>query len=159
MRSEMLSKDKWVTSWPISRYPPYLDSQHPFLLSRILCGVVKSHWHLRGNVSSISFPFSLFVPEEIEDNDENNRLRMCDRDSNRLPPDCMTGTLPLHNIASTDNRDTYGDSKGCGKNRCWLVACLEPWSSTADLAALSIRPGLHSCISWIQSGLFVVAWY
>ena len=79
---------------------------------------------LRGNVASIFFPLSLFVPEETEDNDENHRFRMCDRDSNRLPPDWMTGALLLHPIASTDNRDMYGDSKGCEKKTgaSWLRA-------------------------------------
>ena len=133
--------------------------QHPFLLPRILCGAVKGYWHVRGNVTSIFFPFFLFVPEEIEENDENHRFRICDRDSKRLPPEWMTGALSLHHIASTDNRDVYGDSKWCGKNRCSLVACLKPRSSTADLSALSIRPGLQWCISWIRSSLFVVAWF
>ena len=85
--------------------------QHPFLLPRILYGAVKGYWHLRGNVASIFVPFSLFVPEETEDSDENHRFRMCDRDSKRLPPDWMTGALPLNHIASTDNRDRYGVSK------------------------------------------------
>jgi hypothetical protein len=59
----------------------------------------------------------MFVPAEKEDNEENHRFRRWYRDSNRLPPDWITGALPLHQTASTDNRDMYGDSKGRGKNR------------------------------------------